>query len=249
MRTNDYFDMDTKKNHVKKNLRQVMVISLCSVLLCVSCFVGTGWAWFKQNIEVAGNEITLAEKPEVAVAIDNSDSGSLGPGTYTATVKHAGQMDDVQQKSVLYVTFFINDEVQGYVKLDAGNEYSASVRVVTDQDCNLTWTASWGVPTANPISDDGILYVGVTTEVDEEATEPSEPDDDEKQEPDDDQNQEPDSDENQEPDDDQNQGTPENTVPESGSQEDATKSTDGEVTPDDGTPPEGSPENTTEETV
>ena len=42
-------------------MRRVLISSICSILLCMTCLVSTTWAWFAISIENEQNEIVTAE--------------------------------------------------------------------------------------------------------------------------------------------------------------------------------------------
>ena len=132
-------------------LRHVLVTSICGILLCMSCLAGTTWAWFTVSIENTGNVIDIAEKPsDVIVTVDGSPLAvsppNLSAGTNTLQIAHSSEADDVQQKSKLYVTFLVNEAVKGYVTLNAENNYAATVEIIAEEDCFVSWTVSWFAP-------------------------------------------------------------------------------------------------------
>ena len=151
MRMKDIFFPQPGQKVTEKYLRQVLVTSICSILLCMSCLVGTTWAWFTVSIEDAENVIHIAqEPPEVRVTVEESDidfsARKLPAGTHTLLVAHPNEADDVQQKSILYVTFSVDEAVKGYVTLNQENNYMTSIQITTQQDCLVSWTVSWFTP-------------------------------------------------------------------------------------------------------
>ena len=167
----DVFGNPEKKKITEKNLHQVMAVSICGILLCMSCLAGTTWAWFKDSVDNTNNVITLASNPEVAVTIDaGTENPILVPGTpHRIKVEHAGKRDDLQRKSVVYVTILLNGEVQGVVILNHENGYTEEIGIETTQECTLSWTVSWFRPNVNSVITDTICFG------DEVATEPTEP--------------------------------------------------------------------------
>ena len=43
----------------EKQMQRVLVSSVCSILLLLSCLVSTTWAWFAVSIENTGNVIEI----------------------------------------------------------------------------------------------------------------------------------------------------------------------------------------------
>ena len=71
------------------------------------CLVSTTWAWFTVSIENQGNEIKIAE-PEVKLQVNGEtfkSGNQLRSGEHKILIKHANELDDLQKKSTLYVTF------------------------------------------------------------------------------------------------------------------------------------------------
>ena len=165
------------KTITEKYLYRVLISSICSIFLCIGCLAGTTWAWFAVSIENVENVIAVASNPEVVMTVNGAGfESNLGSGTHIVSVAHAGEVDDVQQKSTLYVTFSLNEEVRGYVMLNHENSYTANINITTDQECILSWTVSWFEPdNAEPAVGNSIeLRSEKETEPTEESTEPTE---------------------------------------------------------------------------
>lgn len=178
MKFRELFSVPEGKTITEKNLYRVLISSICSILLCMGCLAGTTWAWFAVSIENEENVIALASNPKVVITVNDAgfdSSSNLGSGTHIVRVTHASELDDVQQKSTLYVTFSLNEEVQGYVMLNHENGYTANINITTDQECVLSWTVSWFMPdSAEPVIDNLIELRSEGTEPTEESTEPTE---------------------------------------------------------------------------
>ncbi len=102
MRLKDLFTVPAGEKVTEKALRRVLVSSICSILLCMTCLVSTTWAWFTVSVENTGNVIEIAnikpvvevKKVEAAADLDNdgtvapNDKGSyvLDPGSYNIRV-------------------------------------------------------------------------------------------------------------------------------------------------------------------
>ena len=150
------FAVPEGKGITEKHLYRVLVSSVCGILLCMGCLAGSTWAWFAVSVENTENVLQIG-MPAVVLTIDGSEFASgtqLGAGEYSVNVMHANAADVFDQKSVLYVTFFADQSVAGYVKLDFENRYEGNIRILTDKDCVVSWAVSWFAPDhAEPLKD------------------------------------------------------------------------------------------------
>lgn len=170
MRLKDLFTVPEGQKVTEKHLRRVLISSICGILLCMSCLASTTWAWFTVSIENKGNVIQVASVPRVSVTV-NTEKFDSGPITVAdnviVNIENSSDLDDVKQKSTLYVTISIDGVVRGVVKLHSGNKYKTSITIKTDASCSLSWTASWvEPPDADQLSGDTITLIT------EEKTEP-----------------------------------------------------------------------------
>lgn len=181
MKMKELFSVPQGKGISDKYLYRVLISSICSILLCMGCLAGTTWAWFTVSLENAENVIqigtptvkvtvrdvgTPADDGQATAATEFSSGAGLVAGKHVITVLNAGNADDLDRKSTLYVAFSVGNEVIGRVVLNCENNYTASVQLVTDRESVLTWTASWFPPEgAKPLDGSAIdLREPVTTE-------------------------------------------------------------------------------------
>ena len=155
-----------EQNVSEKYLSKVLVTSICSILLCMCCFVSATWAWYQVSVENMENVIQVAIEPNVAVTINGENSSLLiTDQTNNVTVENIGDGDFFQKKSTLYVTLLVDGRVLGYVTLSYSNNYVANVQINTDQNCSISWVASWFEPSgANPLNED-IINIITTNEI------------------------------------------------------------------------------------
>lgn len=74
MRIKTLFSIPDGEKVTDKALRKVLISSICSILLCMTCLVSTTWAWFTVSIVNTGNEIIIAElEPTVTIKLENGD--------------------------------------------------------------------------------------------------------------------------------------------------------------------------------
>ena len=177
MRLKDLFTVPAGQKVTEKHLRRVLISSICSILLCMTCLVSTTWAWFAVSIENTGNVIQIGT-PEVKLTVNGNhfESGNkLQVKENTILIKHANELDDLQKKSTLYVTFSVNNEVRGYVILDSSNGYESSITVKTDENYpSLSWTTSWFEPDASPLTGNAINLINEEPDATDGTTESTE---------------------------------------------------------------------------
>ena len=186
MRLKNLFTVPEDQKMTEKIFRRVLISSICSILLCVSCLFGTTWALFKVELENKGNVIRIGE-PEVRVTINDAvleHSTQLSPEYYTVLIEHANEPDDLNRKSTLYVTLMITTDSGTravYTTLNHENEYTSGVNVDADVSFTLGWEVSWFAPVnAIELIDDTIyleVEVPAETEISIEETTPSDPED------------------------------------------------------------------------
>jgi hypothetical protein len=146
-----------------KYLRQVLVTSICGILLCMCCFVGTSWAWYTVSVENTDNVIHIvSEAPEVSVTMAGNKIGlnepNLPEGTHDLDIAYVDEEDNAQHKGTLYVTLSADRVIKGYVVLNNDNGYSTSVEVIGDKECFISWTVSWFAPDgAQPLANNLIV--------------------------------------------------------------------------------------------
>ena len=66
MHIKDLFAVPEGKNISEKMFGRVLLSSVCSILLCTACLVGTTWAWFTVEVKSAESSIVIGE-PEAVV--------------------------------------------------------------------------------------------------------------------------------------------------------------------------------------
>lgn len=87
------FHIPEEETPAEKQLRRVLISSLCGIFLCMSCLVGSTWAWFRTSIENEGNVLTIGEVT-VAVSLVKGEETSrmqITPSDdYTYTLEEVG---------------------------------------------------------------------------------------------------------------------------------------------------------------
>ena len=167
MRLKDLFTVPAGEKVTEKHLNRVLLSSICGLLLCMACLVGTTWAWFADSIVNEGNVIQIGT-PQVVLQVngaDVEDGGKLQAGTHTITVAHANQADSLAKKSNLFVTFTISKTlgneakiVSQYIMLDETNGYAAQISLQLDAEYAFSWNTTWATPAGvNPVAEQTIV--------------------------------------------------------------------------------------------
>ena len=159
----------------EKYLRRVLISSICSILLCMSCLVGTTWAWFAVSVENTGNVIQIAtvetdltiENGENTVTKSEDGSYSLEVGTYTVGIQAAS--NSTASDSELYAVFSIDDAPAGYIALEEDTSvatytdsnqirrFVAKLTIKANKKCKFSWEVAWMQPdSAEPLTDGAI---------------------------------------------------------------------------------------------
>ena len=188
MRLKDLFTVPTGQKVTEKHLRRVLISSICSILLCMTCLVGATWAWFTVSIENTDNVIQIAtvtqlveiKKGDTVVSPVGTASYSLSKGTYTIGVhieNDATGSDDLNRLQgkvyvVMIVThnnmsesyFFTFDGKQAESKELSGFKIGSGTAIVN-------FSVSWVEPaSATPVGSETVVIGEIPTEP---STEPS----------------------------------------------------------------------------
>ena len=162
MHIKDLFAVPEGKNISEKMFGRVLLSSVCSILLCTACLVGTTWAWFTVEVKSAESSIVIGE-PEAVLLVDDADfvSGALlEGGEHKVTLAHGGNSDAFAYKSTLYVTLTV-DGNPVYVLLNAENGYSRelTVQVPDGKQCALSYEVSWFAPAGAGLLEEDVITV------------------------------------------------------------------------------------------
>ena len=84
MRIKHLFTVTPEEKLTEKRLLQVLISSVCSMLLCMACLAGTTWAWFEVSIENHDNEIRIPDS-----FTQNADAGEGTTATDSTNVTTA----------------------------------------------------------------------------------------------------------------------------------------------------------------
>ena len=96
MKIKHLFAVPQGEKVTEKHLRRVLISSICSILLCMTCMVSTTWAWFTVSIENTNNVIEMAtatasvQISPVAITDENGAYILNAGENYTVTVTVSG---------------------------------------------------------------------------------------------------------------------------------------------------------------
>ena len=79
MKIKELFTVPEGQKVTEKVFHRVLISSICSILLCMSCLVSTTWAWFTVSIENQGNEIQIVD---LMVQINGAEIGDQATSGY-----------------------------------------------------------------------------------------------------------------------------------------------------------------------
>lgn len=181
MRIKTLFSIPKGEKVTEKALRKVLISSVCSILLCMTCLVSTTWAWFAVSIENTENVIQIATIKET-VTIANAEDNTvieLQNGTYTlvngiynitvSLVNDATGPDGLnKQRSPAYVLLSVKRKggtEYVYFAFEEGDGEQNRTLKVNDESVTLNFSVSWMRPaSATLIDDDGLTVGEIPTE-------------------------------------------------------------------------------------
>lgn len=157
MRIKELFTVPEGAKVTEKMFGKVLFSSICSILLCMACLFSTTWAWFTVSIENQENVIQIGAA-DVKVTVNDGtipfESGSnLPQGDCKISIENSNLSDDFDRKATLYITLSFNDEVAGYIVLDAENEYKVMLEGSVGNSVKLVWATSWFRPEGQSIKE------------------------------------------------------------------------------------------------
>lgn len=175
MRIKELFTVPENQKITEKMFRRVLITSIGSILLCMTCLVSTTWAWFAVSLQNTGNVIEIGA-PEIMVKIDGADyvSGTQLSGTHTMQLIHGNTPDSLNQHADLYVTFYFQQGEQAiveypYVLLDR----EATLTIEANQGVSMSWEVTWFPPDqANPVTGNTITIPAGQQSVADNGSEP-----------------------------------------------------------------------------
>lgn len=167
MKLKDLFSVPDDQRVSEKQMLQVLICTACSILVCMSCMVGSAWAWFAVSVESSGNAIVVGKfEPAVSVTEGGTEVAATdgkyaleADKPYTVTVNGDGQ------ELAGYVTAQLTDgtDVKNLVThrvpytpegQNAAVDTQLEFTITVDKACEMTMGIGWGIP-AEPNAKDG----------------------------------------------------------------------------------------------
>ena len=163
----------------EKAFARVLISSIFSILLCMTCLISTTWAWFTVSVENQGNEIKIA-KIDANVSIEGateSENGSynLAAGTYQICVKleqaeqtpdDANLLSDSQRPMYVVMTLTQGETVRciSFPFADK-NEVKQHQLIVGNGSVAVSFSVSWIMPArAQPVGSEAVVIGEIPSE-------------------------------------------------------------------------------------
>lgn len=157
MKIKHLFTVPQGENVTEKHLRRVLISSICSILLCMTCLVGATWAWFTVSIENANNVIEIATATATATVKDvtqNADGSYtlLTGNTYEVSVvltDYTPTADHFNKTGKMYVTMtaVLPDGETGNYRFTFTENAEKKVSLTVNEDTTLSISSvSWFSP-------------------------------------------------------------------------------------------------------
>lgn len=131
-----------------KQLRQVLISLIASIVLCMGCLVGSTWAWFQTTITSEGNTITIGEM-KVSVSLDKGEKGSRS--TLTPSGKYEYELDEVGTYNILLMN---TGDIPGY----------CTIRLTDAQGNSEKFTSGTLYPAEDGLEDAATITIEITSE-------------------------------------------------------------------------------------
>lgn len=176
MRIKTLFSIPDGEKVTEKALRRVLISSICSILLCMTCLVSTTWAWFTVSVENIGNVIEIATvtadvnitKGEGEVSEADNGSYNLLEGAYTINIKlktNASATNGLDDREIpVYVVMSVvhSEATQYYYCVVEGSHKEVTKQLTVDNGpAMVSFSVSWVEPvSALPIDTLSTVMIG-----------------------------------------------------------------------------------------
>ena len=173
MRIKELFTVPNEKKITEKIFSRVLISSVCSILLCMACLMGTTWALFTVSVENTGNEIQIANViPFVGVTKGTvpvspvDGTYSLEAGNYSVTVRldNNATGTDALNKTQRNVVYVVMSVTQGsvskhyYITFSGAEEIQLPELRIVGNAAKIRFSVSWVMPaSATPVGSEPIV--------------------------------------------------------------------------------------------
>lgn len=175
MRLKDLFTIPTGQKVTEKVLRRVLISSVCSILLCMTCLVSTTWAWFTVSIENTGNvieiatvtaNVTIKQGENEIVKDDNGNYSRLDDGTYIIQIElesnatNTNELNDTQNPVYVLMSVANNNETLYYYFTFEGKQENVTKEIsFGGGPVTISFSVSWVQPNGAVSLDEGATAV------------------------------------------------------------------------------------------
>lgn len=174
MRIKTLFSIPDGEKVTEKALRKVLISSICSILLCMTCLVSTTWAWFAVSIENTGNVIQIATvTADVSItghgnnAVDKSAENQyeLQAGTYAIKVKVENDKADWKRPVYVLMSVASNGECDYYYLTFMPDNDNQQLEFACSKPVAVSFSVAWVEPaSAVSIGDEAVVTSEAPTE-------------------------------------------------------------------------------------
>lgn len=162
-------------------LKRVLISSVCGILLCTTCLVGTTWAWYTASVETQPFSIQVAEHhvqltDEANQELHNPVTVNAGEEVVlTAEFATDAQEDERNVDPGRYLRLEVKpvdgeEVIKLYVKTlkNSQGRWLAELKLTTDEDCIVSFYSVWQVPLDAEVLEPGTLKLIQVTDGTEE---------------------------------------------------------------------------------
>lgn len=131
-----------------KQLRRVLLSLIGSIVLCMTCLIGSTWAWFQTTITSEGNVITIGQ---LQVSVELSKGELASRSAVMPSDKYTYELEEVGTYKIILMN---TGDIPGYCTI-----------TLTDNNGNKEeFTSGTLYPTEDDREDTATIYLNVTAE-------------------------------------------------------------------------------------
>ena len=161
MHIRDLFTVPEDQKITDKAFSRVLISSILSILVLLTCLSGTTWAWFMVDIQNTDNVIAIAtitmdatvlQENGTAVTRESDGSYALFGGTYTLQLQAETNATDSQRTIYVLLTLTQLDQTNQYYVPFIGGQTTGNATIVVNNAAIASFSVCWSLPnTAQPI--------------------------------------------------------------------------------------------------
>ena len=161
MHIRDLFTVPEDQKITDKAFSRVLISSVLSIILLLTCLTGTTWAWFMVDIENTDNVIAIAtitmdatvlQENGTTVTRESDGSYALLGGTYTLQLQAETNATGSQRTIYVLLTLTQMEETTQYYVPFSGGQTAGDTPIVVNTPAIASFSVCWSLPdTALPI--------------------------------------------------------------------------------------------------